>query len=83
MVAVIFNFEQVLDIELSLLKVSDREKKKSIPPCFENEVIGVQDSLYRIYLIIDDMKHLLLFLLIPHYHFTIEPNEVDRVSYMT
>ena len=45
--ALIFNFEQVLDSELILLRFIDCEKLKSVVSCFENVVVGSHDSLYR------------------------------------
>ena len=40
-------FEQLLDSEFFWLQVTDCEKLKS-SVCFENIVIGIYDSLYRI-----------------------------------
>ena len=65
MIAVIFNFEQILDCEYILIQVIDSEKLKSVVSCFENEVVSAHDSLYRINMIIADLTQLLLFFLIP------------------
>ena len=69
----ILNFEEVLNSEYFWILVTEREQLKSIISCSENEVIGVHDSLYRIYWIIADLIHLLLILHIPHYQVLIDP----------
>ena len=74
---IIFKFEQVLDCEYFLLQVVDSEKLKAIVS-FENVVVAAHTSLYRIYSIITDLVHILLFLLIPYYQFiVIKPYQVD------
>jgi hypothetical protein len=77
-IAVIFNFEQVLDRELILLQVLDSEKLKSVFSCFDNVIVGSHDLLYRRYNIFAEVIHLLLCLLIPKYQLIIfEPNQVE------
>jgi hypothetical protein len=71
---ILFNFGQVLDSELFFSQVIYSEQLNSIAT-FENKVVAPHHSLYRIYIIITDMIHLLFFLLIPHNHFSIiEPH---------
>ena len=68
------------------LQVIYSEKFKSLLLCSENEFVGGHDSLYRTYLIYSDLKHLLLFLLIPHSQLIIiiiEPYQVEWGRYMT